>query len=542
VHHLLGLSRVAGVLLTCLLGACSSGSDDSSPTRSTEIDVSTNELLFAAAGPAADAPAAQNITATFGEGVVHLAVINNSTNVADVTSVISGQSAEITVTPVAPSELGSGIFATALAVTGYFCSDADCTSLAAGNTQTVNVRYQISPVIERIAPYVATAGVSDSAVVRGIGFSSFAPQGVRFGDTAATEFTVVNDTELRVTYPALAAGTYEIQIDIPDHEGDLESTASLLVLEPTDYAAQTLTYSGSVSAVNRVIYDAERSALLIATDAAVLRYPSEGGVWGTPTSATVGGLRDISLTMNGSRLLTVASGSVIPTDPVTLAGGTAIAPASALASGVFLKSIAVLNDERAIITTGRNENNSSSLYLYAPTQTTLTQVNQQLNNATPAVSANGTSAIFVQGHSSASNNLPVYLFTTGNGQFEVTAASIHQNTVVPAVDRSGSRAVLNGTQVRGTGFALFGTLPSSTAAVALKSNGTRAYAYDPTAGGIVTYNTSADNDEDPYPAVGTTTPIAGDPGSGVKMTISPDGRTLFLAGSARIVVQPTPTF
>jgi hypothetical protein len=172
----------------------------------------------------------------------------------------------------------------------------------------------------------------------------------------------------------------------------------------------------------------------------------------------------------------------------------------------------------------------------------LTQINQQLNNATPAVSANGTSAIFVQGHSSASNNLPVYLFTTGNGQFEVTAASLHQNTVMPVVDRSGSRAVLNGTQVRGVQFGLFGTLATSTAAVALKSDGTRAYAYDPTAGGIVTYNTSADNEEDPYPAVGTTTPIAGDPGSGVKMTISPDGRTLFLAGSARIVVQPTPTF
>jgi hypothetical protein len=525
-----------------LLGACSSGSDDGSATRSTEIDVSTNELLFTAAGPTADAPAPQNITATFGEGVVHLAVINNSTNLADVTSVVSGQSAEITVTPLAPSELGSGVFNAAVAITGYFCADANCTSLSAGNTQTVNIRYQVSPVIQRIAPYTATAGVSDEAVIRGVGFGSFAPQGVRFGDAAATEFTVVNDTELRVTYPALAAGTYEIQIDIPNHEGDLESTASLLVLEPTDYAAQTLAYSGSVSTVNRVIYDAERSALLVATDAALLRYPSTGGVWGTPASVAVEGLRDISLTMDGSRVLAVTSGSLIPADPVTLARGTATAPASALASGVFLKNIAVINDERGVITTGRNDNSPSSLYLYSPEQTSLTQLTQQLNNATPAVAANGAAVIFVQGHSSASNNLPVYLFTTGNGQFEVTAASLHQNTVPPTVDRFASRAVLNGTQVRGTGFALFGTLPSSTVAVALKSDGTRAYAYDPTAGGIVTYNTSADNDEKAYSAVGTTTPLAGDPGSGVKMTISSDSRTLFIAGNARIVVQPTPTF
>lgn len=541
MHHLLGSCRVAGVfLLTCLLAACSSGGDGDSATRSTEIDVSTTALSFAASGPAADAPEAQSFTATFGEDVVHLAVISNSTNIATISSVIDGQTAEITVTPASPADVGSGVFTTAIALTGYFCGNANCTTLAAGNTRTVSVRYQVSPVVQAIAPYVATANKSDTAIVRGIGFGSFAPTGVRFGDVAATEFTVVSDNEMRVTYPALPAGTYEIQIDIPDHEGDLESTASLLVLPPTNYAAQTLSYPSSNPTVNRVLYDAERSALLVATNGAILRYVATDGTWGAPTSQAVTNLQDFSLTTNGSRLLVVTQSSLIPTDPATLAPGTAISPE--LENGIFLKSLAVTNDDRALLTTGRNENNSSPLYLYAPTQNTVTQISQSLNNATPAISRNGSSAIFVQGHSSASNALPVYLFTTISGRFEVTSASLHQNAIPPTVDRNGSRAVLNGTQVHGAQFALFGRLPNTTVAVALKSDGTRAYAYDPTVGGIVTYNVSEDNDEANYAAIGSTVPLAGDPGSGVKMTISPDNNTLFLAGSTQLVVQPTPTF
>lgn len=523
----------------CLLAACSSGGSDSA-TRSTEIDVSTTALTFAASGPTADAPPPQTFTATFGEDVVHLAVIDNSTNIATTSTVINGQTAEITVTPVAPSEMGSGIFTTAIAITGYFCGDPNCTSLAAGTTRTVSIRYQVSPVIQAVAPYIATENKSDRAVIRGVGFRSFAPTGVRFGDVAATEFTIVSDTELRATYPALAAGTYEIQIEIPDHEGELESTASLLVLPPTNYTARTLSYPSSSPTVNRVLYDAERSALLVATNDEILRYVASGDTWSAPERRAVSNLRDMSLSVDGSRLLAISQSTLVPANPTTLALGTAIS--AELASGHTLKNLVVMNDDRALITTARNENSPSPLFLYSPTQSTVTQINQSLNNATPAISSNGATAIFVQGHSSATNQLPVYLFNTLSGQFEVTTASIHQNAVAPAVDRNGSRAVLNGTNVHGAQFALFGTLPNTTAAVALKSDGTRAYAYDTSAGGIVTYDISEDNDEDPYSSVGSTVPLAGNPGSGVKMTISPDNNTLFIAGSTQLVIQPTPTF
>jgi hypothetical protein len=108
------------------------------------------------------------------------------------------------------------------------------------------------------------------------------------------------------------------------------------------------------------------------------------------------------------------------------------------------------------------------------------------------------------------------------------------------VDRTGTRAVLNGVNVHGTNFELFGTLPTTTLAVAVKSDGTRAYTYDSAAAGILAFDISANIDEAAYTALGPPVPLAGDPGSGVRMTISPDGNTLFLAGNNQVVIQPAP--
>jgi hypothetical protein len=86
-----------------------------------------------------------------------------------------------------------------------------------------------------------------------------------------------------------------------------------------------------------------------------------------------------------------------------------------------------------------------------------------------------------------------------------------------------------------------GKLPDTTQAVAVNGSGSRTYAYDPTAGGILVYDTSAAVAEaGAYTALGPVTPLVGDPGSNVRMTITPDGGTLFIAGSAQIVVQPAP--
>jgi hypothetical protein len=57
---------------------------------------------------------------------------------------------------------------------------------------------------------------------------------------------------------------------------------------------------------------------------------------------------------------------------------------------------------------------------------------------------------------------------------------------------------------------------------------------------VLTFDTSVTQDGAALPQVGAAVPLAADPGAGMKMTISPDGGTLFFAGATQIVIQPTP--
>lgn len=541
MHYLPGARRVAGFLLVFLLAGCSGGGGDDDATGT---EISTNALSFSAAAPDATTPAAQVFTATFGSDIAHLAVIHSGDAVAGVTSSMNGRTAQITVTPTAPSTVGPGAFTGAVAVTGYTCADSTCSRLSAGSTSTVTVSYQISPVVQLVTPYVATSGVSDSVVIRGAGLQSFSVQGVRFGDTAATAFTATSATELRATYPALAAGTYTVRLDASNHQGEIPSNATLVVVDPVAYAATTLSYPVTPTEARRLIYDAERRALVAVTDAdggSIVRYAYDGAAWGAPINAAAG-LRDVALSAKGTQLYGVTSTAVTPIDPVTLALGTAVA-APSMPTDSFLKNIVVGSDDRALITTGIASSTATTGYLYDPPSATAVQNGVALNNATPAMAENGATAIVSQGDPTLTADVAVYSYSASSDSLATTSVSLRQNTVPPAVDRAVTRVILNGLRVYGVvdnDLSLFGTLPETTAAVVLKPNGTRAYTYDPTAGGIVTYDVSVDRDEAAYVALGAATPLAGNPGEGVKMIISPDGGALFLAGSGQIVVQPTP--
>jgi hypothetical protein len=546
VHHLLGARRVVGVLSVFLLSACSSGGDGNG-NGSTHTGVSTNSITFAVDAPDAPTPAAQSVTATFGGDVAHLGVIHTGDAVANVTSSVAGRTAQIVIEPNAPNSLGSGIFDGAVAVTGYFCADAACSSLAAGNTQTIVVEYQISPVIQTVAPYVATADVSGSVIIRGVGFGSFAAQGVTFGTTPATEFALISDTEIRAVHPALTAGTYEVSVDFPAHEGDIESTAQLVVVEPADYTAETLSYPASVSSVRELIYDAERAALIVATNAAggtILRYPFTSGVWGAAESVGVDSLRDIAFSTTGTAILALSDESIARVDPATLEVGTAI-EATDLPENSFLKNLEVSNDDRALITTGIDASSATPIYIFTNRRSTLDQTGTTLNNGTPGFSADGRIIILIQGHPSQTSNLPVFGFSSTSNQIDDTGIDLRQNDVPPLLSRTGNRVVLNGLNVYGLNeannqFGLLGTLPTTTVAVAVNSTGTRAYTYDSDADAILTFNISTDEDGDDYPQLGSAVALAGDPGSGIRMAISPDNNTLFLAGNSQIAIQPTP--
>jgi hypothetical protein len=151
-------------LLVALLSACGGGGDDD---QSVHTELSTNSITFTADSPDAATPAAQTVTATFGADVAHLSVLHAGPGIVRVTSSSTGRTAQISIEPEAPSSIGTGAFTSSVAVTGYVCADAACSTLAAGNTATVTVKYQVSPIVSHVAPYVATAGKAAAAVIRG---------------------------------------------------------------------------------------------------------------------------------------------------------------------------------------------------------------------------------------------------------------------------------------------------------------------------------------------------------------------------------------
>lgn len=539
VHYLPGARRVAGWLLFGLLAGCGGGGggDETAPVK-----ISTNAIAFSAASPSAEAPAAQTITATFGDDVVQLSVVHSGDAIASATSVLNGRTGEITVVPTAPSSVGPGTFAGAVAVTGYTCADTTCSRLAAGSTATLSVTYQVSPVLLGVAPYVAVAGASDTVIIRGQGLRAFNISGVRFGDTAASTFTVNNaGTEMSATHPPLAAGSYAIHLDSTNHTGEIPSNVTLRVVDPVAFAATTLDHLPATTAVRRLVYDFEKQALITVSDAgggSIARYQYGNGAWSAPTQAASGFL-DAALSVNGTQLFAINQTALVPVDAVTLALGTSVA-APSLITNSFLKNIVVGYDNRALITTSLTTSGSTQGYLYDPPTGVIGLNGTALNNATPTMSASGAGAIVSQGDSTLTSDIPVYIYATSTNALSPTTASLRQNAVPPAVNRSITRIVLNGTKVYDGSFALLGTLPDTTLAVALKSDGSRAYTYDPAAGGILVYDISVDRDEAAYTPLGTATLLAASPGTGAQMIITPDNGTLFVGGSARIVVQPTP--
>jgi hypothetical protein len=530
------------LLLAVGLAACSGGG----ASRDASTAVTANSLSFSAASPDAPTPAAQTLGASFGSDTVYVAILHDGSAIADVSYTLAGNTAQITVSPEPPSVVGAGSFTGALTVTGYTCGDPVCSHLVAGNTEIVNVTYGIPPIVRYVAPYVGVANTSQTAVVRGQGFQKFTVQGVTFGGVATTTFTVVSDTEIHADYPALATGTYPVQIDAPASPGAVLSSANLVVVDPPNYAAATLAYPAAAPQVQNLLYDAERGALLLAaTDTVaggeILRYAFGAGGWGAPSTSLVSGLADIALSTNGAELLALSQTALTHTDSVSLAAGV-VTPGPALVSGGFLKNLAVANDGTAVVTTGINASTSTPVYLYATRTAAFSQPSTtlSLDNAIARASADGSTMAIVQGDPALTSAPAVFRYTASTQTISSTGVTLNQNAVAPALDRAATRVVLNGTNVYDSGYQLLGTLPATTLAVVVRPDATRAYTFDSTASQILSFDLTASPAGAAFPQVGAATTPAGDPGSGVKMAISPDGGTLFLAGSNQIVVQPSP--
>jgi hypothetical protein len=191
------------------------------------------------------------------------------------------------------------------------------------------------------------------------------------------------------------------------------------------------------------------------------------------------------------------------------------------------------------------------LYLYNPRKQIFTQPGYTACRGTVGASGDGSKLLIPNQFLVPPHTDDVYSLNTTTGAATPTGLQLlTPSGVAPSLNRDGSRIVLDKTHVYDGQYNPLGDLPTSTDAVVLSPDGTRAYAFDHS-GTMKTYDLTGALVAGIYPQLSATT-LAGDPGPAstitpalysnavVAMTITPDGRTVFIAGSKGVVVQPAP--
>lgn len=580
-------TSLVGLLAAAALSACGGGGGGGGgspappapppPPPQAQFSVSPSALIFSAAEPKAAVPAARQLTGTVTGTVVgttlYILVSVAGSNVIDTLGapVISGDTGNVLVTPVAPMSLGAGTFTATLTVRACMDSPTCASGELAGSPRTVNVNYSVGSSVQQdsVMPHVVDKNSSSLVVLRSLGLSGVTS--VRFGTFLGTDVTVRSATEVSVRLPpALPAGTHAVTLN----GGTIAFTGSLVAVDPSTFAAATLSYPDVPVDVPALVYDAERRALFVAEryadpsvssnplDHRILRYAFDGAAWSAPTVSPTAPihvtprLRDLALSPRGDRLLVLSEADVKEIDPVTLEFIAQGVNNSLLGTLEYMRFIALANDGYALIADDSyTGGGGGSLVLYSLATRAFTtvdvRVGSQLAGTTAVINNVGKGVVGASGDGSR------VLVATGNDHLQYTAAQgllaktsapafTHSNDYRPAIDSTGTHIVIgNGTaaSVFDGDYALLCTLPADTRAYTINSAGNRAFALS-SSSALQAYLT-ADASGGPCSPDGPEIAVD-DPGidpsgrSSVQMTISPDGATLFMAGVNHAVVQPWP--
>jgi IPT/TIG domain len=567
---------ISGLCITVWLAACGGGGGSDDPAASTPppsgnnppganpppnnpppssgapaFSLSTAAVNFVTPNRNAT-PLAQKITATVTgnvSGTLYILVQVTGPAVRSVSNItITGStSGEATVFPAMAGTLGVGTHTSTITVTACTNDPTCATGQLSGSPRTVNVTYTVQSAMqgELIAPRVVTSGEPGEVVIRGRGFSQVTD--VRFGSTAASSVSVVNDTEIRAVYPALSAGNYPVALN----SGAVSFSGTLVAVDKPNYAAATLTYPSPPTAIGGILYDAQRSALFLAArysqsgNNQLIRYSFNSGAWSAPVSTTVPGINDVVLSPSGTSLLAVTDTAVTEVDPAGLTLGAVHAPtADQIGFTAFLRHLAIANDGYGILTTDLNGSGMTNLLLYSTSSHAFYLADSRLSRADPAASGDRSTVVVAQ--SGITPEPPVDIYDASSQLYSSTQALFSRNRNPQfgrtTVNRTGTRIVLPSftTQVLDQNYQLLGTLPGTTRAAVLAPDGGRVHTLD-SSGELRSYDLTAAPVGGVFPQVGTGVVVGINGSNGiVAMAISPDGGSLFIADTTKALVQPAP--
>jgi hypothetical protein len=564
------------LVTTFLMTACGGGSagggvvGDGGGGSSDQFSLLTSTIDFIASTPVSRVNS-QPITGTVSgnlSGTLYILVNVSGNAVASVSNFTidpATNSGTANVIPANASTLGEGTHTSTITVKACLNDITCATGELSGSPQTINVTYEVGSSVaeETVMPHVVKSGTSGEVVIRGYNFLTDNINNVKFNNTDATSIDVVSETEIHATYPSLTAGTYTVQLS--NASGPIAFSGNLVVIDTPAFTAGTIAYSTALPQVLKLVYDAEREALLVAASYfdgfnfntssrqtnEVLRYQFSNGSLVTTTSATVPLLQGMEFSPDGSELIAIADRKVLHLNPTTLVEITSTDVDATVSSSQYLKDIAVMNDGNALITTGWAGSGSTPVYIYPISQANLSATTHSLTyNGTLSGSANGSYAAFIQGIISPPQ--PVSDYTASTGELSETSIDANQvqcinsfmgNCVYSAVDPTGQLfAIIDNTltvNVYDRNYALLGKLPVASSTVAFNIDGTSIYALDGST--LREYDLTAMTDiNNNFPEVGAGTAISSPGSNPVRMILSADGGTLFIAGRSQIVIQPAP--
>jgi hypothetical protein len=400
--------------------------------------------------------------------------------------------------------------------------------------------------VNTVAPHVAESGRVDEVIIRGENFNNFTPTGVKFGGTDATNFSVISNTEIHATHPALAAGSYTVHL--VNGQGVDNTQAVLAVVDPVNFSAEGINFpDGPGVNITGMLYDAERTALLVqylysdTSTHRLARFAHTASGWQFTGSKPTPYGSAIAMSIDGQRIYLARLGAFDELNPVSLDVTRSVTNNNLEGSG----GIAVSNDGRAIIHNYSSccTGSFSELY-YSPLRRELGQVMPpppgSFGVRAGPVAGSGDGSVVLMTDADVNRTLR---YVSGSTQAEQFASSRPLSSRTQVNRRGTLFTTENGTALNAS-LALIGNVPSGVSALTVAPESPLVYGFN-TDHTVRVFDTSASvvngNLAEILPAI----TLAADPTDGIStdvyvMRVSSDGRTLFIGGRGRLVVQPLP--
>lgn len=293
---------------------------------------------------------------------------------------------------------------------------------------TLDVRAGAPTVLQASPGYVVIQ--RDSVVVlRGLAFSQAQSISATLGGVAASQVTVVDDTELRLTFTsAPARGEYPLLVNF---DGVVSTAGQVRVRPDIAYVLQDIQVP-CASSVEDMVFDASRGNIIAICDNTYYLVSQVNGVWSVVRQRRIDNLgygywrSKNFLTPDSRYLMTTGDARIVMLDPLTLdtVEERAVPVIWYQSAGYgFLSLEAVLNDGRVLLTISGMPR---FFYVYNLNNRTLTRTDQDSGSAF-IVNASYSPLIQSRAH-------VVYVKTGNRPQVASTDAGLFDVTLFAAPD------------------------------------------------------------------------------------------------------------